>query len=444
MNTEDKIWSYLKSQGLSDVGVSIIMGHGFAESGLKPDNLQNSYEGKLGMADAEYTEMVDNGTYTNFVNDKAGYGLFQWTYWSRKQALLTYAKSTGKSIGDLEMQLGFLMQELSQGYKALLAMLKTSTSIKEASDAFLLQFERPADQSEAAKVKRAGYGQKYFDKYAQKGSVSTMGFSNSPLATVTMISPNRTPNRNHAIDTITIHCFVGQVTAKRGCEVFQSSSRRASCNYVVGYDGSIGLCVEEKDRSWCTGGTDKNGSPIRVNGISGASNDYQAITIEVASDTTHPYAITEKAMAALIELCADICRRNGIKKLLWSGGKKLVGQPSKQNMTVHRWFANKACPGDYIYQRLGDIAAKVNTKLGATGTAPVQPSAPVSSVPYKVRITATDLNIRKGPGTNNAKVGVIKPGVYTIVSEATGQGATLWGKLKSGQGWVSLDYCKKI
>lgn len=271
-----------------------------------------------------------------------------------------------------------------------------------------------------------------------------MGFTNSSLATVRMISPNRTPNRNHAIDTITIHCFVGQVTAKRGCEVFQPSSRKASCNYVVGYDGSIGLCVEEKDRSWCSGGTDKKGNPIRVNGISGSSNDYQAVTIEVASDATHPYAITEKAMAALIELCADICRRNGIKQLLWEGDKTLVGKVARQNLTVHRWFANKACPGDYIYERLGDIAAKVNAKLGVSST-PTAPAVPDSKVPYKVRITATDLRIRQNPSTDAAIVQkAIKPGVYTIVSEATGKGATLWGKLKSGAGWVSLDYCKKL
>ncbi len=444
MNTEEKIWSFLKARGLNDAGTAGLMGNLYAESGLRPNNLQNSCEGKLGMTDAEYTERVDSGSYTNFVRDSAGYGLCQWTYWSRKKALLAYAKKAGKSIGDLEMQLGFLMQELASGYKAVLATLKTAASVQAASDAVLLQFERPADQSEAAKVKRAGYGQKYFDKYAQKGSVNTMGFSNSPLATVTMISPNRTPNRNHSIDTITIHCFVGQVTAKRGCEVFQPSSKQASCNYVVGYDGSIGLCVEEKDRSWCTGGYDKNGNPIRVNGISGKSNDYQAVTIEVACESKHPYAITEKAMAALIELCADICRRNGIKQLLWFGNKDLVGQPSKQNMTVHRWFANKACPGDYIYQRLGDIAAKVNAKLGAAGAAQV-PAAPVSKVPYTVRITATDLRIRKGPGTNTDIVQkAIAPGVYTIVSEATGKGATLWGKLKSGLGWVSLDFCKKI
>ena len=202
--------------------------------------------------------------------------------------------------------------------------------------------------------------------------------------------------------------------------------------------------MEEKDRSWCSGGYDKQGNPIRVNGISGKSNDYQAVTIEVACDNKHPYAITEKAMSSLIELCADICRRNGIKKLLWKGDKKLVGKVDQQNLTVHRWFANKACPGDYIYQRLADIAAKVNAKLGASGTSPA-PDAPVSKVPYKVRITATDLRIRQGPNTDATIVQkAIAPGVYTIVSEATGKGATLWGKLKSGLGWVSLDYCKKI
>jgi len=445
MNTEERIWSFLKAQGLTDAGAAGLMGNLYAESGLRPNNLQNSYEGKLGMADAEYTERVDSGSYTNFAHDCAGYGLAQWTYHTRKANLHKFAKDAGKSIGDLEMQLGFLMQELSTSYKTVLATLKTATSVRAASDAVLLQFERPADQSEAVKAKRAGYGQKYFDKYAQKGSVNTMGFSNSPLATVKLISPNKTVGRNHAIDTITIHCFVGQVTAKRGCEVFQPSSKQASCNYVVGYDGSIGLCVEEKDRSWCTGGYKKvNGVnvPIRVNGISGSSNDYQAVTIEVACEAKHPYAITEKAMAALIELCTDICRRNGIKKLLWSGDKNLVGNPAKQNLTVHRWFANKACPGDYIYQRLGDIAAKVNAKLGVT---PPAETKPVSTVPYKVRITATDLRIRKGPGTNTDIVQkAIKPGVYTIVSEATGQGAILWGKLKSGIGWVSLDYCKKL
>lgn len=182
--------------------------------------------------------------------------------------------------------------------------------------------------------------------------------SNSPLVTYTRISPHSNP-RNHAIDTITIHCFVGQVTAKQGCNIERFAiddpdDDDASCNYVVGKDGSIGLCVEENRRSWCT---------------SSRSNDHRAITIEVASDTKHPYAVTDAAFAALLDLVEDICRRNGIKKLLWKADKSLIGKVDQQNMTVHRWFANKACPGDYLYNRHGEIAAEVNRRLagGATG-----------------------------------------------------------------------------
>lgn len=266
--------------------------------------------------------------------------------------------------------------------------------------------------------------------------------SNSPLATYTLISPNRTSPRNHVIDTITIHCFVGQVTAKSGCEAFQSPSKRASCNYVVGYDGSIGLCVEEKDRSWCSGGTDRNGNPIRINGISGSSNDYGAITIEVASESTAPYKVTDAAYKALINLLVDICQRNNIKQLLWKWDKSLVGYVNQQNMTVHRWFANKSCPGDYLYRLHGQIAYEVNQRLGSGTVSTDTPSTAFS--PYPVKVTSTTLRIRKGPGTNTENLGYIKPGVYTIVSEATGTGATKWGKLKSGAGWISLDYAKKV
>jgi hypothetical protein len=173
--------------------------------------------------------------------------------------------------------------------------------------------------------------------------------SNSPLVNYTKISPNKTSPRNHKIDTITIHCVVGQVTVERLGEIFAPTTRKASSNYGIGLDGKIGMYVEEKDRSWCS---------------SSASNDNRAITIEVASDTTHPYAVTDNAYNALIELVADICRRNDIKELKWKGDKSLVGQIDKQNMTVHRWFANKSCPGDYLYNLHSDIVSKVNAKLG--------------------------------------------------------------------------------
>lgn len=183
-----------------------------------------------------------------------------------------------------------------------------------------------------------------------------MTYTNSPLATVKILSDKHS-NRTHKIDTITIHCFVGQVTAKQGLEFFKKTQRKSSTNYVVGFDGSIGLCVEEKYRAWTTGGT------LKANGMTGSQNDHRAVTIEVASDTTHPYAVTDAAYSALIELVADIAHRNGIKELKWKADKNLVGVVSKQNMTVHRWFANKACCGDYLFYRHYDIAAKANERL---------------------------------------------------------------------------------
>lgn len=265
--------------------------------------------------------------------------------------------------------------------------------------------------------------------------------SNSSLATYTRITKNKTSPRNHAIDTITIHCIVGQWTAKQGCDYFATTDRQCSANYVVGKDGSIGLSVDEKDRSWCS---------------SNGTNDNRAITIEVASDTTHPYAVTAKAYAALLDLVTDICKRNGIKKLVWSTNKNdRVNHRNGCNMTVHRDFANKACPGEYLYSRHGEIAAEVNRRLqGASNGGGVVVTPPAAEkptggttgatvTPYLVRVKITNLNIRKGPGTNYGSTGFIKPGVYTIVAESTGTGATKWGKLKSGAGWISLDYAAK-
>ena len=255
--------------------------------------------------------------------------------------------------------------------------------------------------------------------------------SNSKLVNYTRISPNKNSPRNHAIDTITIHCVVGQCSVETLGNIFAPTSRQASSNYGIGYDGKIGMYVEEKDRSWCS---------------SSASNDNRAITIEVASDTKHPYAVNEKAFAALLDLVTDICKRNGIKRLVWSTNKKdRMNHLNGCNMTVHRDYANKACPGDYLYNLHPQIAAQVNERLGAAAPAepekkPSQTSSGATFTPYLVRITASVLNIRKGPGTTYAVTGQIKDrGVYTIV-EQNGN----WGRLKSGAGWISLSYTKKV
>lgn len=160
------IHDYLIAKGLNEYGVAGLMGNLFAESGLNPRNLQNSYEKSLAMNDNAYVAAVDNGTYTNFVHDKAGFGLAQWTYWSRKQNLLNFARATGKSIGDLIMQLDFLWKELSESYPGVVAVLKSATSVLEASNAVLLNYERPANQSDGVQTKRAEYGQRYYDQFA--------------------------------------------------------------------------------------------------------------------------------------------------------------------------------------------------------------------------------------------------------------------------------------
>lgn len=310
-----------------------------------------------------------------------------------------------------------------------------------------------------------------------------MAYTNSKLVNYTRISPNRSVNRNHKIDTVSIHCVVGQCSVETLGSIFASTSKEASSNYGIGYDGRIGMYVEEKDRSWCT---------------SSASNDNRAITIEVASDTYHPYRVKDVAYKSLIKLLVDICKRNGIKKLVWSTNKsERMNHLNGCNMTVHRDYANKSCPGDYLYNLHGQIAKEVNAQLGSgtsstvttakktlyrvrktwkdvksqngafydlsnakkcadknkgysvfdeNGKAVYTSKVTNSTSSFKVQISISDLNIRKGPGTNYATTGKFTgKGVFTIVETKQGTGSTKgWGKLKSGAGWIALDYTTKI
>lgn len=337
MLNEEKIWNYFKSKGLNDYAVAGILGNLYAESALNPKNLQNSYERKLGYTDDSYVAAVDNGTYTNFVKDSAGFGLAQWTYWSRKQNLLNYCKSKDTSIADLEMQLDFLYKELSENYGSVLSVLKSATSVSQASNAMLLKFERPADQSVAVQNKRACYGQTYYDKYATKVS------------------------------------------------------------------------VEESD----------------------TETETEDKTSEVKTNTTFP-----AAPFIVKVLISDLnYRSNG------SMNGKILGQTGKGSFTITEvnsagWGKLKSGAG-WIYLK--------NASYCTIGKSVASSSAATSFTAYKVRVIADTLNIRKGAGTNYGKNGAIKDhGVYTIVAESDGKGATKWGKLKSGAGWISLDYCKKV
>ena len=320
-----------------------------------------------------------------------------------------------------------------------------------------------------------------------------MAYTNSSLASYTKLSPNHSGQRTHSIDRITPHCVVGQCSVETLGSIFLPTSRQASCNYGIGVDGRVGMYVEEKNRSWCS---------------SSSANDQRAVTIECASDTAEPYAFKDVVYQKLITLCADICKRNGKKKLLWLGDKDktLSYEPKSDEMvlTVHRWFANKSCPGSWMYARMGDLAAKVTAQLGGGASEDTETEYPekltegyyrvrkawsdsksqkgaykilsnakkcadanpgysvfdnngvniytpntstqvAPDVPFTVKVSISDLNIRKGPGTDYAKTGKFTgKGVFTIVEVKSGKGSTAgWGRLKSGAGWISLDYAVK-
>lgn len=255
-------------------------------------------------------------------------------------------------------------------------------------------------------------------------------YTNSPLVNYTKISPNKTSPRKNKIDTITIHCVVGQCSVEALGEVFAPKSRQASSNYGIGKDGRIGMYVEEKDRSWCS---------------SNSANDNRAITIEVASDTTHPYAVTDAAYKSLIKLVADICKRNGIKKLVWSTNKDdRVNHRNGCNMTVHRDYANKSCPGEYLYSRHGDIAKKVNKILGSNGTITISKPASTTNTKFSVGDKVKLISGAKYTSGTSIPSWLFKTTLY--VRGIRSNGSIVISTLETGAitGVVAKKYLKKI
>lgn len=188
--------------------------------------------------------------------------------------------------------------------------------------------------------------------------------SNSSLVNYTAMSPYKTSPRKKTIDAVIVHCMAGNFSVETLGNIFQRPNKNASSTYGIGSDGRIGQYVDEKDRAWCSGGTDKNKKIIRVNGISGADWDQRAISIEVANDGGAPdWHVSDKALESLVNLLVDICQRNGIKKLLWKNDKTLVGKIDQQNMALHRWFSTKSCPGNYLVSKHAFIMEQVNSRL---------------------------------------------------------------------------------
>lgn len=499
---EEKIWNYLESKGLSKYGIAGLMGNLYAESGLSPINLQNSFEKKLGMTDAQYVAAVDNGTYTNFVHDSAGFGLWQLTYWSRKEGFLKYVKSKGKSIGDLETQLEYLLVELKQ--YGLLSALKTASSVREASNLILLKFEKPASKdTKETQDKRAKFAQGYFDKYAIKKEESKVA-KLTPNTTYTMngvtinekIIPDGTRWKDAAkaqkagfaanalykaqrklsggtgkATSVTIHNTNDLANVYDDGEQYTRATYNENMNssrvhFYTDDTGAwqnlkagTGLCAADPigsaEVSWHSGdgsvATGGNMTSLSIEIIMNESPEHDQIAkdngariaawllwkngLSIDKLVTHTYWVNKSAGKIFSDVDEQCC--NPISGKKWC--PTYIFASNNKQTAMKNWKAFKALVKSYLDKLNGGVS---------TSTIPAAPTVTTptgSNVPYTVRITATDLHIRKGPGTDTAIVqNAIKPGVYTIVSEATGKGATKWGKLKSGVGWISLDYAKRI
>ena len=434
-DAEKTIWDFLHGKIGNAYGAAGMMGNLYAESALRPNNLQNTYEKKFGMTDAEYTAAVDDGSYTNFVKDSAGYGLAQWTYWSRKQALLEFAQAAGKSIGDLQTQLDFLWKEL-QGYTSVLNTLKSATTVKTASDAVLTGYERPSDQGDAVKEKRAGYGQTYFDKYA--GTKTEKPAGTCTAAKVIAVAVDQIGYKEKASNT-----SLDSKTANAGSANYTKYARDFDQKYPKWYNGKKnGFAWCDMFVDWCfltAFGYEKALAllcqPERSAGA-GCTYSLRYFKNKGQFHTSDP------------KLGDQIFFGTSLDNSTHTGIVESVDK--KQVHTIEGNTSNQVARRNYSLTN-SRILGYGRPSYDATGAVvpdtPATPAAPqVKDVPFLVKVSIRDLNIRKGPGTNYSRTGSYTGiGVFTIVDVQSGQGSsTGWGKLKSGAGWISLDYTQKL
>ena len=434
-DAEKTIWDFLHGKIGNAYGAAGMMGNLYAESALRPNNLQNTYEKKFGMTDAEYTAAVDDGSYTNFVKDSAGYGLAQWTYWSRKQALLEFAQAAGKSIGDLQTQLDFLWKEL-QGYTSVLNTLKSATTVKTASDAVLTGYERPSDQGDAVKEKRAGYGQTYFDKYA--GTKTEKPAGTCTAAKVIAVAVDQIGYKEKASNT-----SLDSKTANAGSANYTKYARDFDQKYPKWYNGKKnGFAWCDMFVDWCfltAFGYEKALAllcqPERSAGA-GCTYSLRYFKNKGQFHTSDP----KPGDQIFFGTSLDNSTHTGIVESV----------DKKQVHTIEGNTSNQVARRNYSLTNsriLGYGRPSYDAAGAVVPDTPATPAAPqVKDVPFLVKVSIRDLNIRKGPGTNYSRTGSYTGiGVFTIVDVQSGQGSsTGWGKLKSGAGWISLDYTQKL
>ena len=461
-----QIWNFLK-QYFNDYGVAGLMGNLDAESGLRSNNLQDTYSREFGLTDAQYTAAVDNGTYTKFVNDQAGYGLAQWTYWSRKQNLFNYAKSKNKSIGDLEMQLEFLVKELKDSYtNSVYNILKNASSVQEASDAVLMNFERPLNAA-SHKSKRASMGQTYYNKYA-KGVVETMATNTYSKNQATKLSNNFNSSefnckgsgccsstiinpqlvkylqqiRDHFNAPITItsayrcpthNSRVGGAPGSRHSKgdaadiVVKGVAPREVAKYAesIGIKG-IGLYETSADGHFTHIDTRTSksfwyGQSEQPRTTFGGSSSSTTTTTDTTSYSETTISLRDQGPVV-----------KEIQQMLSELGYDLSSGPNDKTKGIDGIFGMKTWKAVLDFQRKNNLEAD-----GIVGEKTMDAlEKATSKAGYTVKVTASLLNVRSGPGIENSVVGMIrKNATYKLLEIKDG-----WGRIASPAGWVSLSY----
>ena len=439
--TEEKIWNFLKDNGLNDFGAAGLMGNLYAESALRPTNLQNTYEKSLGMTDAEYTAAVDNGSYCNFVKDCAGYGLAQWTYWSRKQNLLDFAKSAGKSIGDLEMQLSFLMKELKSGYASVLQTLKTATTILAASNAVLLKFERPANQGTSVQNARASYGQKYYDQFAKPAKKEETSMS-TKITTGAQLAAKAKEVAQKYKTLYVMGCFGAPMNAsnkKRYCANHtynKAADRQAMINAAsadtFGFDC---VClIKGLLWGWCGDATKTyGGAGYAVNGVPDIGADSM---IGVCKDVSTDFSKIEVGEAVWCKGHIGIYIGGGLAVECTPAWKNCVQitacNCTKSGYSRRNWTKHGKLP--YVSY----TGASENVNAGATTTTTTKPSTSTgtgSETVYVVKAGDTLSAIAKKYGTTYQKLaqynGIANPNIISV-----GQKIKIPGKAAQAEAWV--------
>lgn len=458
-NNEQKIWNYLKSKGLNDYGISGLMGNIFAESGLNPMNLQNTYEKSLKYSDEEYCKAVDNGTYTNFVQDKAGWGLCQWTFWSRKENLLKFAQANRKSIGDLEMQLDFLWKELSESYKSVLNVLKTATSVLEASNVVLLNFERPSKRDEEVQNKRAKFGQVYFDKYATVKDQTTnnggngkmkYGANNKPIVCMMTNSTCYKGTRTMKVLGVLWHSTgANNPWLKRYVQPSDNASDRAEMIELIGKNtyGNDWNHINRQAGLNCWIGKLADGTVATVqtmpwdyrpwgcgSGSKGSCNNGW-IQFEICEDALTDKTYFDKVYKEACEITAYLCDMygldpngtvtiNGVKVpvILCHADSYNLGLGSNHGDVLH-WFKKHGKTMADVRKDVAALMGSAATETPVAPTTPVQPETPVTTEMYRVRKSWADSKSQIGAyrDLNNAKAACDKAGAGYYVFNSAGK-----------------------